>query len=222
MSEVTTSHDIVWPDLGGQARGTIAGPAGALEVAVGMPKQAPRGVIVVAHPHPQQGGTLDNKVTYMAARAVTEAGFAAVRLNYRGVGYSAGCYDAGRGELEDLRATRRWALANAQVPDAGLAGFSFGAWLALRLTEADDAQSLVTIGLPAEYFDDELPRPDSPWRAIFGDADEVINVDRAIQTIRALRPTVDLEIMAEAGHFLHGRLAELRRLVGEHFDANGD
>lgn len=217
-----THSSIEFPAPGKQARGVIPGPAGALELVVSSPQAQARGLIVVAHPHPQHGGTLDNKVTYMIARAAVEAGFVAVRPNYRGIGQSEGTYDQGRGELDDLRAVRRWALAESGLPDSGLAGFSFGAWLALELVSTDGAPALLTVGLPAEYFDTPLPRPDTAWRAIFGDADEVINVDHAIKSVRALRPEVDLQIMAGAGHFLHGRLGELRRLARDHFDAQSD
>jgi len=217
-----THASIEFPAPGHQTRGVIPGPVGALELVVSSPQAQARGLIVVAHPHPQHGGTLDNKVTYMIARAVVEAGFVAVRPNYRGIGQSEGAYDQGGGELEDLRAVRRWALAESQLPDSGLAGFSFGAWLALELAKADGAPALLTVGLPAEYFDGQLPRPDTAWRAIFGDADEVIDVDNAINSVRALRPAVDLQIMAGAGHFLHGRLGELRRLASHHFDTHGD
>lgn len=221
MPDRMTAKALRWPAPGNQARGTIAGPAGALEVAVGVPKTAARGAVVVAHPHPQHGGTLDNKVTHMAARAVVESGYAAVRVNYRGVGRSEGAYDNGNGELEDLRAARHWALTLSELPDAGLTGFSFGAWLALRLAAEDGARTLVTIGLPAEYFDHALPRPDCAWRAIFGDQDDVIDVNNAMNAVSALNPAVDMRIMSGAGHFLHGRLTELRRLVGEHFTAHG-
>lgn len=221
MPDRMTTNALHWPAPGNQARGAIAGPAGALEIAVGVPKSTARGVVVVAHPHPQHGGTLDNKVTHMAARGLIESGFVAVRPNYRGVGQSEGAYDHGHGELEDLRAARHWALTLSDLPDGGLTGFSFGAWLALRLAVEDGARALVTIGLPAEYFDDALPRPDCAWRAIFGGQDDVIALDGTISAVSALTPAVDLQIMQGAGHFLHGRLTELRRLVGDHFNAHG-
>ncbi|NNC23917.1 alpha/beta hydrolase [Salinisphaera sp. USBA-960] len=216
------ADELHWPAAGEHARGTIDGPAGALETAIAMPKTSARGLVLVAHPHPQQGGTLDNKVTYMTARAMVESGFAAIRVNYRGVGQSEGGYDAGQGEFDDLRVARQWALQQSGLPYAGVAGFSFGAWLALCLAVSDGARALLTIGLPVEYFENNLPRADTAWRALFGDADDVIDVDRAIHAVQALQPPVDTQIMSGAGHFLHGRLSELRRLAGDHFDAHGD
>lgn len=207
-------EDLQWP-TGDQraANGFIDGPDGLLEVDVELPRESPRGFVVVAHPHPQQGGTKDNKVVYMTARAIRDAGLASLRFNFRDTGRSQGHYDGGRGEQEDLRAVRDWALQTSGLACAGLAGFSFGSAAALRVADADGAQALLTIGLPTSYFDAMVPRPDCPWLAIYADDDEIIDADAAMQSIRQLQPAVDLQIMAGAGHFLHGRLSEMRRLV---------
>ncbi|RJS94665.1 alpha/beta hydrolase [Salinisphaera sp. Q1T1-3] len=204
--------DLTWPTgTDKRASGFIDGPDGRLEVDVELPGDPPRGVVVVCHPHPQQGGTKDNKVVYMTARAARESGFATLRFNFRATGASEGRYDEGRGEQDDLRAVRDWALAASGLSLAGLAGFSFGSAVALRVAAADGAPSLLTIGLPSAYFDNELPRPDCHWLAVFGDADDVIDVETAIKTVRALDPAPALVILEDAGHFLHGRLSELRR-----------
>lgn len=201
-----------WPQ-DKSATGCIAGPDGDLEVSVDLPGDTPRGVVVICHPHPQHGGTKDNKVVFMLARAATTAGFAAVRFNFRGVGASQGTYDAGVGEVDDAQAVRDWALEASGLALAALAGFSFGAAAALRLAERQAPPRLVTVGLPAGYFEDGMPRPDSSWLAIYGSADDVIDVDASIAAVGALEPPVDVEILEEAGHFLHGRLTELRRPV---------
>ena len=86
-------------------RERIPGAAGWIEVAVDSPaEQDPRGLALVAHPHPLHGGSLDNKVAQTLARAWVQLGFMAVRPNFRGVGQSEGVYDAGRGETDDMRA----------------------------------------------------------------------------------------------------------------------
>lgn len=207
-----------WPSEGG-ASGFVDGPDGALEVDVELPKNVPRGFIVVAHPHPQQGGTKDNKVVYMTARGAREAGYATLRFNFRDTGRSEGSYDEGRGEQDDLRAVRDWAAETSGLSLGGLAGFSFGSAAALRVAAADGAPSLLTIGLPSAYFDDVLPRPDCDWLALFGDQDEVIDAQASIAAVKKLEPAVDVQIMEGAGHFLHGRLGDLRKRV-EAFWAN--
>lgn len=211
--------DFAWPSEG-RASGLIQGPAGALEVDVELPRGPARGVVVICHPHPQQGGTKDNKVVYMLARAAREAGLAAVRFNFRSIGHSQGEYDAGEGEQADLRAVRDWALTQSGLPLAALAGFSFGSAVALRVAAADGAPSLLTVGLPSAYFERALPRPDTDWLAIFGDADDVIDVQASIADVTELVPSVTVQILEQAGHFLHGRLTELRQRAIAHWEDN--
>ncbi|MDA3942789.1 MAG: alpha/beta hydrolase [Bacteroidetes bacterium] len=208
---------LAWPDTGKKATGLIDGPDGALEVDVELPRNTPRGLAVICHPHPQQGGTKDNKVVYMMARAARESGLAAVRFNFRATGKSEGSYDEGRGEQDDLRAVRGWALAESSLDLLALAGFSFGSAVALRVTAVDGAPSLVTVGFPSAYFDQPIPRPSTDWLAIFGDADDVIDVSASIAAVRELQPPVAVEILEGAGHFMHGRLTELRKRVVDHW-----
>src|SRR5262249_62021891 len=99
----------------------VAGPAGRIECAVDSPEGATRGRALIAHPHPQFGGTLDNKVVQTLARAFVECGYESWRPNFRGIGESEGRYDEGRGEGEDLFAVHQ--KLSAPVV---LAGVSFG------------------------------------------------------------------------------------------------
>ncbi len=113
----------------------LEGPCGPLEVAVDPPEGdvAARPVVaVICHPLSTEGGSMHNKVVTMAARALRELGITTVRFNFRSVGASAGSYDNGEGEQDDLRAVVAW--VRAQRPDCALwlAGFSFGAYVSLR------------------------------------------------------------------------------------------
>ena len=92
---------------------TLSGPAGAIE-AVRDSAAEPRGVAVIAHPHPLFGGTMDNKVVQTLARAFVACGWTAVRFNFRGVGGTAGVHDEGRGELQDLL-TQKGVAHNSQT-----------------------------------------------------------------------------------------------------------
>jgi len=85
-------------------RELVAGPTGRIECAIDAPAGAPTGIALIAHPHPEFGGTLDNKVVQTLARAFVELGYVALRPNFRGVGASQGAYDEGRGEVDDLAA----------------------------------------------------------------------------------------------------------------------
>ncbi|WP_020204440.1 alpha/beta hydrolase, partial [Cupriavidus sp. WS] len=143
---------------------TITGPAGAIELSVDLPQgQAPRGLALVAHPHPLFGGTKDNKVAQTLARSFVQLGYATVRPNFRGVGGSAGTHDNGVGEQDDLlavidwmRAQTGWSPEAATLPLA-LGGFSFGSFVAShvarRLAEAGTpAQRLVMVGTAASRW----------------------------------------------------------------------
>ena len=125
----------------------IDGPAGRIEIALDAPdidSVAQPVLAIVCHPLSTEGGSMHNKVVTMTARALRELGISVVRFNFRGVGHSAGVFDDGNGEREDLRAVAAW--ARQQHPDKALwlAGFSFGAWVTLRMAVALEAAALVS------------------------------------------------------------------------------
>src|SRR5436853_1111872 len=120
----------------------VAGPAGRIECAVDSPEGSQRGYAVIAHPHPQFGGTLDNKVVQTLARALIELGYESWRPNFRGVGQSEGSHDEGRGEVEDLAAV----LEHMKFERLVLAGFSFGAAMAAKLAARRVPEKLILVG----------------------------------------------------------------------------
>src|SRR5262245_6808166 len=144
----------------------IAGPAGKIECAVDAPAGARRGAALVAHPHPQFGGTLDNKVVQTLARAFVDLGYEAWRPNFRGVGESEGSYDGGRGELEDLLAV------HGKVHPKLVAGFSFGAAMAAMLAARAEVERLVLIGVAVTNF--KVPPVAAGTLVIHGEVDETI------------------------------------------------
>ena len=93
----------------------------------------PSVVAVVCHPHPLFGGTMHNKVVYQAAKTLHRRGMAVLRFNFRGVGLSEGAHDKGRGEADDVRAALDYLAAEFPSRPILLAGFSFGAWVGLRV-----------------------------------------------------------------------------------------
>lgn len=123
----------------------VVGAAGQLECAIDLPDSAPVGLALVAHPHPLFGGTMDNKVAQTLARTFVGLGYAAVRMNFRGVGRSQGVHDEGRGETDDMALLL--ASLKKQYPGlpVALAGFSFGTFVQAQL-----AQRLIAQGEPAE------------------------------------------------------------------------
>ena len=128
----------------------LDGPAGALEVAIDLPEPADARPLlaVVCHPLPTEGGTMHNKVVTMVARALRELGATTVRFNFRGTGGSAGAFDHGKGEREDLRAVVEWARAGHPGHALWLAGFSFGAYVSLSAAAALRPDALISIAPP--------------------------------------------------------------------------
>ncbi len=127
---------------------TIAGPAGALESLLEEPEDAePRLAAVVCHPHPLYGGTMHNKVVYRLARGLRRAGVVALRFNFRGVGRSQGEHAHLTGEIEDARAELAYLRERYPALPYALAGFSFGARVAMSLgCEPGGARFLMALG----------------------------------------------------------------------------
>lgn len=192
---------------------SLPGPAGRLEVAVDMADaDAPLPlVVIVCHPLPTEGGTMHNKVVTMTARALRELGATTVRFNFRGTGDSEGEFDQGRGELDDLRAVAAWVRAGR--PDAALwlAGFSFGAWVALRAAAELEPGMLVSIAPPAGRWDfGTLQAPACPWLVIQGEDDEIVDPQAVYDWLDTIDAQAELVRIPDTGHFFHRKLMDLR------------
>jgi alpha/beta superfamily hydrolase len=194
-------------------RFAIEGPAGPIECALDLPDGSPTGIALVAHPHPLFGGTMDNKVVHTLARAFVALGHATYRMNFRGVGASAGEHDEGRGETEDMAAL----LAHAQGRHPGLplalGGFSFGtlvqAQLRQRLDKEAGAVRLALVGCAAGKW--PVPQVPADTIVIHGELDDTIPL---INVLDWARPQ-DLPVIVIPGadHFFHRRLHHIKNLV---------
>ncbi|MGH8128674.1 MAG: alpha/beta hydrolase, partial [Gammaproteobacteria bacterium] len=177
----------------------------------------PCAVAVVCHPHPQFGGTLDNKVAFTLARAATDGGAAALRFNFRGVGKSAGGFDGGAGEVADLKAAESWLQARWPGLPVWRLGFSFGAAMVLKRTVAESCPVLVTVAPPASNFAEYGFAGQSPqagrWLLVQGDADEVVDPQAVLAWAREQKPPPVIEKVGGGGHFFHGHLTVLRTMV---------
>jgi alpha/beta superfamily hydrolase len=192
----------------------INGPAGALETLVDEAGPASSRYAVVCHPHPLYGGTMDNKVVTTLAHALHGADIATLRYNFRGVGGSAGSFDAGIGETADAECVAAWGASRWPGRELVIAGFSFGAYVALQLAQRVQASQLVTIAPPVAMFDfSKLVVPGCPWLVVQGDADDVVDPDSVIRWVGGLEPSPQLLVMRGVGHFFHGRLTELGAAV---------
>lgn len=194
-------------------RRAVAGPAGSLECAIEAPPGTARGLAVICHPHPQHGGTMDNKVVTTLARAFVLCGWRALRFNFRGVGGSGGVWDEGRGEVDDALAV----VAACREPGEAiaLAGFSFGAFVASHAAAALSPEHVVLVGPASESFTVAPVQPGS--LVIHGEADETVPL---AATLDWARPQSQPVVVVPGGdHFFHGRLPLLRSLVVRHLSA---
>jgi len=193
----------------------IAGPAGRIECAIDRPVDAPRGLAVACHPHPQFGGTLDNKVVQTIARACLDLGWACVRFNFRGVGASEGVWDEGRGEVDDaLAVVAHW---RGREEFAGLpyllGGFSFGGYVAVealqRLGAGDPPRRIVLIGPSTEK--QAVPSVPADTLVIHGESDDVVPL---VATLAWARPqNLPVIVFPGVGHFFHGQIALLKKVI---------
>jgi alpha/beta superfamily hydrolase len=160
------------------------------------------------------GGTMDNKVVTTVARALQESGIPTLRFNFRGVGASAGAFDRGSGETDDADAVAAWGAGRWPGRTLVIAGFSFGAYVALRLAQRRPARRLITIAPAIQRFDDAgMTVPQCPWLVVQGDADDVVDPAAVIAWATGLDPKPQLVVLPGVGHFFHGRLHELRDIV---------
>jgi alpha/beta superfamily hydrolase len=204
---------------------TLAGPAGALETRLEYEESAETAAVfgVVCHPHSQFGGTMDNKVTHVIARAMIECGAPTFRFNFRGVGASGGAFDNGRGETDDLAAVV--AEGRRRYPSAALwlGGFSFGAFVALRAAERLGPAKLVAVAPPVARFElGDVAHPGCDWMLVQGDADDVVPPDAVLAWAAKQPRKPTLHVLAGAGHYFHGRLHDLKPLVLEFLGTPAD
>lgn len=191
----------------------IAGPAGPLEALLDTPDAEPRAVCVFGHPHPLHGGTMHTKALYQACKAMPRIGVASLRINFRGVGRSAGTFDAGPGEQEDFRAAI--AFAAERFPDVPIwaAGMSFGSWIAMT-TGAEDTRVSLLLGIapPVDRYDfDVLKTCMLPKFIIHGEEDELISIKEVRKFYSQIPEPKELVTIEHANHLFEGKTS----LVGE-------
>ncbi len=209
---------------------SLPGPAGVLDALEDVPDASvyaqPRGLAVVAHPHPLFGGTMDNKVVQTLARALVQCGWRAVRFNFRGVGASAGAYDEGRGELADLLAVLEHSApsgSDAATTPIALAGFSFGAFVTSHAVAAVASsrtlEQVILVGTATSRFSVAPIAPELHDRTLVlhGEQDDTVPL---VDVMDWARPqALPVMVVPGAGHFFHGQLPLLRSVVVRHLRA---
>jgi len=192
----------------------LQGPVGAIEVTLDNPPGTPRGLALVAHPHPLFGGTADNKVVHTLARAMVALGYRAARPNFRGVGRSEGVHDEGRGEVDDLLAVIDELAGTSSETELVLLGFSFGSFVqthvADRLAKAGrPAHRLVLVGTATTHWSVLPVPPDSV--IIHGEKDDTVPLAAVLDWARP--QDLAIVVIPGADHFFHRKLNTIKRIV---------
>ena len=200
----------------------IDGPVGKIEVALDLPDDvrengaAPRGIALVAHPHPLFGGTMDNKVAQTLARTLVQLNYVTYRSNFRGVGQTDGEHDAGIGERDDLRAVLEHMRTEGEYGDLPLvlAGFSFGTFVlshvaAALVDEGRAIERVVFVGTAASRWE-VAPVPENTL-VIHGELDETVPIQSVYDWARPQE--LPVVVIPGAEHFLHRKLHVLKRII---------
>lgn len=195
---------------------TLAGGAGQMEGVIDYPHDdtAPRGIALVAHPHPLYGGTMDNKVAVTLMRTFVGLGYVVARINFRGVGKSEGVHDHGQGETDDMGMLHQWMTEKFPGLPVALSGFSFGTYvqsqLAQRLAAAGNpAERLVLVGAAAKKW--QMADIPADTILIHGEQDETIPL---IDVLDWLRPQdIPVVVIPGADHFFHRKLGHIKSWV---------
>ena len=198
----------------------INGPDGRLEGRYQHSRTPNAPIALILHPHPQHGGTMNNKVVYTLYQCFARQGFSVLRFNFRGVGRSQGSFDRGEGELSDAASSLDW--LQTFNPNAGacwVAGFSFGAWIGMQLLmRRPEISGFVSVAPPANMFDFSFLAPcPSSGLILQGDKDEAVppaSVAKLVEKLQSQRHiTIRHRIIPEASHFFHDHLDALAKEV---------
>ncbi len=196
----------------------LAGPAGRLEALLWTPALSadrPRLAAVVCHPHPLYGGTMHNKVVFQVTRTLDRLGVPVLRFNFRGAGLSEGAHNHGRGEAGDARAALDFLAEQFAELPLLVAGFSFGAWVGLRVGCADArVAELVGLGLPANGSDlTFLQSCPKPKLFVQGDRDQFGSRERVESLVAGMaeaeKKHATVQFIPGADHFFSGRLDQV-------------
>ena len=194
-------------------RAMIDGPAGKIETDINDPGGMRRGIALIAHPNPVQGGTKDNKVVTTLAKAFFSLGYVTARPNFRGVGASDGEHDKGRGETEDLVAVAAHLRRRYGELPLTLAGFSFGSFVQVRVAKRVTAERMVLVGPAVNRFPAETVPPDT--LVVHGEQDDVVPLTAVLDWARP--QALPVVVVPGGEHFFHGRLNLLADIVVRHF-----
>lgn len=201
------------------------GPAGRLEGRYKHSKLPDAPLALILHPHPQHGGTMNNKVTYALYQAFADRGFSTLRFNFRGVGRSQGEYDRGEGELSDAATALDWMQKiNPNAKSVWVGGFSFGAWVGMQLLmRRPEIEGFISVAPPANMYDFSFLAPcPSSGLIVQGDQDDIVPQESVSGLVGKLKELnnieIDYQVVKGANHFFTDRIDQLSSVIHDHLD----
>jgi uncharacterized protein len=199
------------------------GPEGRLEGRYQHGEGSTAPIALMLHPHPQHGGTMNNKVIYALYQAFAERGFSVLRFNFRGVGRSQGRFDRGEGELSDAASALDWLQTyNPNASACWIAGFSFGAWIGMQLLmRRPEITGFISVAPPANIYDFSFLAPcPSSGLVVQGDHDDIVPHEAVAKLVQKLSNQrdikIDYKLLKGATHFFNEHLDGLREAVDEY------
>ncbi|MEX0694611.1 MAG: alpha/beta hydrolase [Rhodospirillales bacterium] len=203
------------------------GPEGRLEGRYQHAKRDDAPVALILHPHPQHGGTMNNKVVYSLYHSFSRRGFSTLRFNFRGVGRSQGDFDSGLGELSDAAAALDWMQShNPNASGCWIAGFSFGAWIAMQLMmRRPEINSFIAVAPPASIHDFSFLAPcPASGLMIHGDSDDIIPEESVAKLADKLGKqkniTIDYNVVKGCDHFFRDHMDTMEKHIEKYLDTN--
>ena len=203
----------------------INGPEGRIQGRYMHGKTDNAPMALVLHPHPEQGGTMNNKVVYSIYQSFVARGFSTLRFNFRGVGRSQGTYDGGEGELSDAASALDWLqMYNPNAQFCWVGGFSFGSWISMQLLmRRPEIVGFLSVAPPASDYDFSFLAPcPSSGLMLQGDSDENISSESVTKLVEKLSAQRAIEIqyrqVAGANHFFAGKIEEMMAEIDEYLD----
>ena len=199
------------------------GPEGRLEGRYHHSKTPNAPIALMLHPHPQHGGTMNNKIVYSLYHTFSKHGFSVLRFNFRGVGRSQGTFDRGEGELADAASALDWLQSfNDNAPGCWIAGFSFGAWIGMQLLmRRPEIAGFISIAPPANMYDFTFLAPcPSSGMIVHGDQDDVVpepSVAKLVEKLSTQRGIdIDYRLVKGANHFFNSHVETIAGLVDDY------
>jgi alpha/beta superfamily hydrolase len=201
------------------------GPDGRLEGRYQHSRRENAPIALILHPHPQQGGTMNNRVVFEVYQTFVRRGFSTLRFNFRGVGRSQGEYDEGTGELSDAASALDWLqAANPDASQCWVSGFSFGAWICMQLLmRRPEINSFIALAPPANKYDFAFLAPCPASGLVVHGADDNMVPEESVDTFAKKlasqkRITIDYQIVEGANHFFHEKVDELTTRVDSYLE----